>query len=251
MLDNSKSQTTVGIYTRSLRVIYNYGIAKGIIKHDENYPFGKNKFIIPAGRNIKKALSLDEIKLIYNYNTIAGSFIDRAKDFWMFSYFCNGINFKDIAHLKRKNIDGEMIRFVREKTKRTAQGNQNKISIYINDNVKSIINKWGNKDVSPEAYIFPIISTSDTAEIQVKKIEQFIQNTNKNMKKICAALGIEKTVTTYHCRHSAATVLKRSGASLEQIQEALGHSTSTITQKYLDSFEDETKKQLAKALLNF
>jgi len=250
MVAEGNSPTTVGIYTRTLRAIYNYAISLGVVNKDENYPFGRTKFIPPAGRNIKKALTLADIKKIYDFSPIPGTFEDRAKDFWLFSYFCNGINFKDICLLKRKNIDGDMIRFVREKTKRTSQGNQVVISCYVSDNVKKIIDKWGNKDTKPEAFVFPIISDKDDLHTQAAKVAQFIQNTNKNMKRMCANLGIQP-VTTYFARHSSATVMKRSGASISAIQEALGHSNSSVTQKYLDSFEDDSKKELAKALSNF
>ena len=60
-----------------------------------------------------------------------------------------------------------------------------------------------------------------------------------------------KVATTYYARHSAATILKRSGASIAQIQEALGHSTQSVTQSYLDSFDDDTKKNLANSLSSF
>lgn len=251
MLEKGNSITTVGIYLRTLRAIYNYCVNLGTVKRDENYPFIRSKYIIPAGRNIKKALTLGEIKKIYTYNTLKGSYEDRAKDFWMFSYFCNGINFKDIAMLKRKNIDGDMIRFHREKTKRSSQGNQVTISCYLTDEVKAIIDKWGGEDKSKESYIFSILSPSDTKKAQVAKVDQFIQTTNKNMKRICNALELGVEATTYFSRHSSATILKRSGASISQIQEALGHSNSSVTQLYLDSFEDETKKELAKTLTNF
>ena len=251
MIEEGNSATTTGIYTRTLRAIYNYAISLGVIKKDENYPFGRTKFIPPAGRNVKKALTLPEIKKIYDYKPIPGSFEDRAKDFWLLSYFCNGINFKDICLLKRKNIDGDMIRFVREKTKRTSQGNQVTISCFISEHVKSIIDKWGNKEFKSDAFLFPILSENDDIKTQTNKIAQFIQNTNKNMKRICISLGIEKQATTYYSRHSSATVMKRAGASIAQIQEALGHSSSSVTQKYLDSFEDDSKKELAKTLTNF
>jgi integrase len=114
-----------------------------------------------------------------------------------------------------------------------------------------IIKKWGNEDTSPDNYIFPILDTDDSPLDQSLKIDQLIQTTNKNMKRICEFLELSKVATTYFSRHSAATILKRSGASIGQIQEALGHSNSIVTQKYLDSFEDDSKKELAKALTKF
>ncbi len=43
--------------------------------------------------------------------------------------------------------------------------------------------------------------------------------------------------------------VKRSGASTEFIQEALGHTDSKTTENYLDSFENDMKKELAKKTL--
>lgn len=53
---------------------------------------------------LKKALSIDDIFKIYYYECktgIAGE--QKAKDFWLFSYFANGMNPKDIAFLQWKN----------------------------------------------------------------------------------------------------------------------------------------------------
>ncbi len=71
------------------------------------------------------------------------------------------------------------------------------------------------------------------------------------MKRILSDLGIEKKATTYVARHTFSTVLKRSGASTEQIQEALGHTDIKTTESYLDSFDRETKKVLASQLTSF
>jgi integrase len=46
-------------------------------------------------------------------------------------------------------------------------------------------------------------------------------------------------------------VLKRSGVSTEFISESLGHRDLSITETYLDSFENEQKKEIAKHLTEF
>ena len=56
MLNNRRSISTVGIYLRSLRAVYNKQ------KIDKSaYPFEKGKYVIPTSKNTKKALTLDEI----------------------------------------------------------------------------------------------------------------------------------------------------------------------------------------------
>lgn len=245
------SDTSIGIYVRSLRTIYNYAISLGIIKKDETYPFGKRQYVIPASRNIKKAFSIEEVKQIHAYSAIPGSPMDKARDFWMFSYLCNGINFKDISLLKNSNIDGEMLRFQRAKTKNTLRNNQSLISCHLALQAQIIISKWRSENYSPESYLFSVLSINDDPETEVKKIAQFIKTTNKYMKRISMELGLSRVATTYFGRHSAATILKRSGATIFQIQEALGHQNSSTTQKYLDSFDDESKKELSNSLSTF
>lgn len=250
-LTNGLSETSIGIYVRCLRSVYNCAISQGIIKKDEQYPFGKRQYIIPAGRNIKKALSLNDVKAIHNYQSLPGSPEDKARDFWMLSYLCNGINFKDIALLTNNNLDGDMLRFIRAKTKNTTIGNQTVISCHLSPTAKKLIEKWRSRDISPDAFLFQIINIDDSSVDKVRKIAQFIQTTNKYMRKISASLGFERCATTYYSRHSAATILKKSGASLAQIQEALGHQNASTTQKYLDSFDDDTKKSISISLSKF
>jgi integrase/recombinase XerD len=89
-----KSITTVGIYLRALKAVYNRAISEGIIDKSV-YPFGEKKYNIPTGKNIKKALKPSDIALIWNYRSTDVNKI-KARDFWIFSYLCNGMNIKDI-----------------------------------------------------------------------------------------------------------------------------------------------------------
>ena len=62
-------------------------------------------------------------------------------------------------------------------------------------------------------------------------------------------LWYDKPLTTYYARHSYATILKRSGAPLSFISEALGHKSLLTTESYLDSFEDKTRRKYAEMLV--
>ncbi|MGM0622367.1 MAG: phage integrase SAM-like domain-containing protein [Bacteroidota bacterium] len=117
MISKGKSKTTVGIYLRNLRAIFNLAINEGEISEDI-YPFGKGKYKIPKGRAVKKALTKQQIlALIKTEPEIPEQ--KKAKDFWLFSFICNGINMKDIALLKYKNLKGDRIEFERAKTENT------------------------------------------------------------------------------------------------------------------------------------
>ena len=91
MLGNGNSNTTTGIYLRNVRTMFNEAQRNGIVKL-EQYPFGRRKYEIPAGGNIKKALTQAEISLIANYPVMDGTSEHYYRDLWLFSFLCNGIN---------------------------------------------------------------------------------------------------------------------------------------------------------------
>ena len=101
------------------RTSFNEAIEDGIIKKEKCYPFGRRKYKITALKNTKKALELNDIKKIYYYKCDPKNESEqKAKDYWLFSYFGNGMNPKDIACLKYKNIHDEYIVFEHSKTER-------------------------------------------------------------------------------------------------------------------------------------
>jgi integrase len=248
MAAKGNSKTTVSIYVRTLRSIFNDAITEGLISK-ELYPFGRRKYEVPAGRNIKKALSIEEIALIFNYEAAPGS-EELARDYWLFLYLANGMNVKDMALLTYGNIKGDYIEYQRAKTRNTKRDYE-PIQVYLLPQLQHIIKKHGGKKKGTEDYVFPILEKNFTAERQNEVIKLKVRFINDWMKKIAKELGIEKEVTTYFARHSFATVLKRSGLSKEFIGDSLGHSSDSTTERYLGSFEDERKKEAAEALVTF
>lgn len=248
---NGRSLTTISMYVRCLQAILNYAKSAGYLKKDFESPFGKGKYQIPASRKRKKALSLDTVESILNYQCTPFSLKDQAKDFWLFSYFCNGINVNDIIKLKFNNIDGKMLRFYRGKTDRTAQSNKILISCNLNKHIQKIITKWGRSSKNQNDYIFKVIEKTDNDEQILKKKDLFSRSLNQYFKKICKALGITGNVTMVFARHSAATIMKQGGAKKQEISEALGHTNPATTDHYLDSFDDTSKIAISNLLINF
>jgi hypothetical protein len=79
-------------------------IEEGIIKK-RKVLFGRHRYCIPASKNTKKSLGLDDIKKIFYYKCDPKIESEqRARDYWLFCYFGNGMNAKDMACLKYKDI---------------------------------------------------------------------------------------------------------------------------------------------------
>ncbi len=243
------STSTVGVYARYLRNIINIEIKKKNFDQDD-YPFGKGKYVIPATRNVKKALTIKQIKKLVKYKSESQPKM-RARDMWLFSYLASGINMKDIAQLKFKDLGTKTILFIRSKTEQSLKKELKPIIVPILPELMDVIHRWGNPDRSPNNYVFDIIKDDMDAETKHLKIKQSTKVINDHLKEIGQELKIKLKLTTYVARHSYATVLKRSGASMELISENLGHKDLHTTENYLDSFEDKERRKYQKKLLKF
>ncbi len=247
MLSEGKSITTISMYLRHLRCIYNQAIDSGLIDR-KYYPFGRNKYQTKAPRNIKKALTIAQIKSIIEYEVREGTNQQLAKDMWLLSYYCNGMNMKDILNLKFKNIENDSIHFLRQKTSSTNHFSKPIIVALIPQAIE-IINRWKKRKRNSDDYLFPVLNKSMTEDEKLMVKNQFIKTVNKFMKRIGTDIGYDKPLTTYAARHSYATILKRSGAPLGFISESFGHKSLQTTEAYLDSFEDETRRKYAEMLV--
>ena len=248
----NKSKSTIGIYLRPLRAVYNEAAEAGLVNKDKCYPFGRRKYRIPSAKKVKKALELSDIEKIYYYDESKLSRSEQwCRDLWLFSYFANGMNPKDIANLRYQNMQDGYLLFERAKTERSLREDPKVITIYISEDMQAIIEKWGNKPAVSNQYIFPILEANLSPLREYILVQNIVSVINDTMKRILTDLDIRKKATTYVARHTFSTVLKRSGASTEQIQEALGHTDIKTTESYLDSFERETKKHLSSQLTSF
>lgn len=242
-----KSRATVGIYLRYLRTLFNDAIQAGVIGQ-EHYPFGKKKFVIPTDSNAPRPMSLDDIKKLLAYRP-ADDNEREARDFWIFSYVSNGMNVKDIAALKYKNLDFKngKIRFVRSKTRRAQAIDM----VVLHPFALSVIDRYGKADKRPESYVFPFFDEDMTPNEEHRRKHLLILRWNKFIRRICSKIGIENAeqITTYSARDSYASNMKELGASIELISESLGHSDVRTTRAYMAKFSDDARRKFTEQIL--
>jgi site-specific recombinase XerD len=221
-------ENSIGIRFRTFRVIYNIAIQKGIIK-SEHYPFKDYKVAKLHQETIKRAISKQDIKKIIDFKT-KDVYTQLSIDIFLFSYFCGGINFKDIAYLTKENVIDNKLVYFRKKTKKL-------IRLPLSESAINIINKY---DAPNSVYLFPIFNDKHKTELQkANRIHKVLSVVNARLKRIGKELNLPIKLTTYVARHSFATVLKKAGVSTAIISESLGHTSEKTTQIYLDSFDNE------------
>lgn len=234
--DNSCSDTTVGMYLRGLRTLFNRAKENGITAH---YPFvkGRDGYNIPKGKGRKIALNKPELQKIFDYNLTEKHPYRLFLDMWKLMYLLGGPNPTDLCLLRESNIKNGFIYFFREKTKRTSN-EPKEIQVPYSDQVKEIIEKWKIPGIK-DPYLIPVLTEKMDATQRKVTIAQFVKMVNTAMKHVAGKLEISQKITCYVARHSIATALLRSGASVAFISGQLGHSDTKITETYLDGFEDE------------
>ncbi|EXZ62205.1 phage integrase family protein [Bacteroides fragilis str. 3725 D9(v)] len=232
------AENTIGIRFRTLRAVYNVAIEEDAVSSD-CYPFKKFKVSRLHQDTVKRALTKVDIERVLQFQS-SNRYMRFPIDIFTFTYYCGGINFKDIAHLTKANlIDGRLI-YKRQKTKKL-------IKIPLQPQALALIKKYHDTE-SP--YLFPILSPLHiTDEQKANRIHKVITKVNDRLKQIGKTLNLPITLTTYVARHSQATVMKKAGVSTAVIREIMGHSSERVTQIYLDSFDNEQINEAMKNLL--
>jgi integrase/recombinase XerD len=222
----------VSAYFRCIKALYNRAIKRGIIDQ-KYYPFHSAvnrrgySFAHLKSKKNPRALPMEDMEILKNY--MPTEYEQLAHSMFMFSYYSFGANFTDIAHLKKQNVQGDYLVYNRKKTGST-------IIVPLRKETLAIIEFYKNDS---SEYLFPILNTfHGTDQTKIKnRIKKVLKKINKRLKEMAHTLELSNTeLTFYVARHSAATISKKLGASVEEISDLLGHQDTKITQTYLARF---------------
>ncbi len=221
----------VAFKMRELRALFNKAVRRKIIPQTL-YPFSDYKISKLKSEATKTALSVEEFKLIKNVDLSEYPQLVEAHNYFMFSVYARGMNFKDMMHLKWSDIKNGRIYYVRSKTK-------GKLNLEIIPPLQKILDyyKAQNRDTD---YVFPILLSDDLTPTQIfNRRHKVISRYNKKLKEIAKIAGLDKKPTSYVARHSFATILKMTGTPIEKISEMMGHGDVSTTIAYLKEFSNE------------
>ncbi|MBN2395368.1 MAG: site-specific integrase [Candidatus Atribacteria bacterium] len=246
----SVSKATIGIYLRNLRSIFNDEINSGNIKKNQ-YPFKTNEnregFQIPKSEARIIALSDEVLHRFVEFTDLTFEQA-RAKDYWLFSYLCNGMNPKDMLSLKFSNFsDQDTFSFYRSKTRNTAR-KPKEILVILHPMAKEIIERRGNYP-NPDNYIFPYLENGISDLEQQKRVDNFIWNENKHLSIISEKLGLSKPITFITARHTYAIRMHNENAPTILISGNLGHNSLITTENYIKKIDTDALRYYSGKLL--
>ncbi|MEI8085825.1 MAG: site-specific integrase [Paludibacter sp.] len=232
------SQATVNSYARNLRAVINYYLkVKGGLPSDYIYPFGNGKFIVSSFFPTKEVISDKEIQSIVDFNDFETKEQEYARDIWLTLYRLNGINFADLLRMKRSDIKGRFITFIRKKTETTRKNNIKPIVIPYNDKVKEVIERIEVKD---NPYLLGKLEDG-YSEVTFDNISgKFKQKINRSLEFLTVKLKLSVPLKLGTARDCYATTLYRADTPIEHISDMLGHSNVIVTSHYLGSRSDDS-----------
>lgn len=208
------AQTAPSANSRSIhmRKIFNYAIDNEITT---NYPF--RRFKIKGEPTRKRNFDVETLRAIFNADVL-DPWMVRYRDLFKLTFMLIGINFVDLCNLK--DVRNGRIEYVRAKTHKL-------YSIKLEPEIEAIIAKYRG-DIH-------LLNYMDT----YKDYRSFYMNTCTGLKAIRERLAEKNivnidTLTTYWARHSWATIAASLDIPKETIAAALGHSSHTVTDIYIE-----------------
>jgi integrase/recombinase XerD len=229
--ENGNQNGGISFKMRGLKALFNKARSRQLIPKDP-YPFEDYKISKLKSNVSKRALTIEEFKKIRDVDLSKHQYLIDAYNYFMFSIYTRGMNFKDMMILKWSNIQNNRIHYTRSKTK-------GKFNIEIIENTQEILSYYKEQS-RPTQYVFPILLNENLTPEQIHFRKQKVLKTyNSRLKEIAELSKVDAKLTSYVARHSFATILKMKGTSIEKISEMMGHADVSVTMNYLKEFSND------------
>ncbi|WP_088653497.1 site-specific integrase [Geofilum rhodophaeum] len=244
------SSNTRECHIKKLRAIYNIAIKNGQA-NKENYPFGMGGFQVYAlhRETEKRYLPTEYLEKLKNQKS-ENPHNEYSRQLFLFSYYCYGISFKDMAVLRKSNIvkynSGEYIVYKRLKTQ---DKKSYPISIKITDNIRQTLKALSKHKKPINDFLLPIVTMpKDNFSSLSMHIGIILRSHNKYLQRLADEFEIKMKLTSYVSRHTAAMQLQGHQIPEHVISQMLGHKKLETTKIYLDSLDTSVIDEAVKVL---
>lgn len=233
------SKNSSSFYMRTLRSAYNKVMSRN--QMEQIFPF-RNVYT-GVERTRKRAVHEDIMVHLQKLDLAHSAPLAFSRDLFIFSYCTRGMAFVDIAYLKKEDVSGGMLSYIRHKTGQ-------RLTVRIEPCIEEIIKRY-ESSVRNTPYLFPII-TSENPEEAFRQYQTALGYHNRKLKKLGKLTGENLHLSSYTARHSWATVTRKHNIPLSVISAGMGHTSEKTTLIYLDSIEnsliDKANEKILEAL---
>ncbi len=226
-------------YMRNLRALYNKAVKEGLA--EQTFPF---RYVYTGvDRTRKRAVAERMIQELQGLYLGGSKPLELARDLFLFSYCTRGMAFVDVVFLRKDDVRGGVISYVRRKTGQ-------RLSVGLEPCMARIIARY-TAVTAGSPYVFPVLRSTDPAKAY-RQYTIALNYHNRNLKTIGSMLGLEVPLSSYIARHTWATAAHSHGVPISIISAGMGHTSERTTQIYLDSMDtsiiDEANRGLLEGL---
>lgn len=230
LLRKGLSWNSISTYMRTLRAV-----ANRIYPPDSaEYVSGLfNDVYTKVESRTKRALTESQMQSLFNIDleTLPPD-ARQTLSYFKLMFLFRGMPFIDLAHLRKHDIQGNLITYCRHKT-----GKQ--LAFRIPEEAVPLLKEYSDRTPG-SIYLFPILDSGLQSGIQLHHCYlDALRRFNKGLRKLSAQFLPDAKLSSYTARHTWATLAYHMGTAVGIISEALGHSSIRVTETYLKPFARE------------
>ena len=225
---------TVSFYLRQWRAIYNRACADHVVFSDQK-PL--RRLNLKEEVTSKRAISREKIAQIECVDlTACHADMQLARDLFLFSFYTRGMSFVDMCYLNKENLQGNYLRYKRQKTGQELQ-------IRIEKDLRVLIDRY----TSPLSdYLLPMLRNGDRYQDYRRRQRRL----NKLIRELGDRLQLDMPLTFYVARHSWATLAHENDVPVSVISDCMGHTSEKTTRIYLDRIDTKRLDRANRLVIN-
>jgi site-specific recombinase XerD len=221
-LGNSPNTVTGDL--KRVRAIYNQAAKEGLISAEKS-PFKDMQ--LKDERTAKIPLSGDEFKLMVEFT--GNDRLTLARDVFLFSMYCRGARVGDVLTITCGQVVEKMLVYKTMKTGKL-------VTCVLPKEALKIYAKYSK---GSDEYLFPYMGRPLEGMLK-ERVKSATAVYNKALADLSKKLGFTRRISSHIARHTWARKAMDAGLNLQQMQNALTHSTPAMTQGYIsDISQDE------------
>ena len=228
---------SVTCYMSSLRAVYNRWMPAGTPGHDAKMFADVHTRVVSQTKRALQGWQMEKV--------LAGSpFItgQTALDYFRLMFLCRGMPFIDLAHLRKRDLQGRYLVYLRHKTRRPMR-------VELCPEALRLLRKYG-KENPDSPYLLPILDADTSGGWGLyKDYQDALRLFNRDLARAMEFLLPGVRVSSYTARHTWATLAYHMGLPLGIISQSLGHASIRVTETYLKPFENERLDKANKQLI--
>lgn len=227
---HGNAKNTVAKNLNVLRTFCRAAIREGHMRQ-EDYPFFD--ISIETEQVKKERIPIEQIEALADLDLEEGSPRWHARNYFIFAFYAGGMRWSDVATIRWQHLKGGRVAYKMQKT-------GDHVSLKLPDPGREVLAHYRHREEDREL-VFPILDGIDPEDDQAwtQAIKKESRRVGRLLEKIGESMDLDVRLSFHLARHSFADHLRRQGADLYNIRDALGHESIQQTEEYLAGFDSE------------